>query len=110
GTFNRWVCEAMLAYARARVGSGDENRTLHILELGAGSGGTTAMLLPALKPYVGRVTYDYTDISESFLQHGRKQFGKAQPFVRFRKFNVERNAAAQGFAAGTFDLVIASNV
>lgn len=83
------------------------DRHLRILEVGAGTGGTTSYLLPLLPPH--RTTYVFTDISEFFLQHAQRKY-HAYPFVEYRLLNLEQEPGEQGFAREDFDLVIASNV
>jgi acyl transferase domain-containing protein/SAM-dependent methyltransferase len=80
---------------------------VRVLEVGAGTGGTAAAILPALDPE--RAAYWYTDVSRAFLARARERFA-AFPFVRYALLDVEREPAAQGFAAGPFDVVVATNV
>ncbi len=98
------VAEAVVAEAAAALPPG---RPLRVLEVGAGTGGTTASLLPLLPAAAAR--YAFTDVSAFFLDLGRRKF-EAFPFVRYALLDLERDPAAQGFAAGGFDLVIAAHV
>ncbi|MEO0408854.1 MAG: acyltransferase domain-containing protein, partial [Cyanobacteria bacterium P01_A01_bin.135] len=82
-------------------------RPVRILEIGAGSGGTTAHLLPHLQDLEG-VEYVFTDISPLFLQKAAARFSD-YPFVRYVRLDIERSPAKQGFQQ-PFDLVIAANV
>ncbi|BCL80784.1 hypothetical protein ccbrp13_32490 [Ktedonobacteria bacterium brp13] len=84
-----------------------DNRPLRILEVGAGTGGTTSALLPLLPSL--RCTYVFTDLSELFLQQAQKRY-HSYPFVEYRRFNLEEDPEAQGIDTGSFDVVIASNV
>lgn len=84
--------------------------TVSILEVGAGTGGTTSAVLPALKPYGDRLRYVYTDVSRAFTDHGKRRFGADYPFVEYALFDAERPPEAQGFVSGSFDLVLATNV
>ncbi|MEM9503725.1 MAG: polyketide synthase dehydratase domain-containing protein, partial [Cyanobacteria bacterium P01_E01_bin.43] len=79
-------------------------RPLRILEIGAGTGGTTAHLLPQLQT----AEYVFTDVSPLFLQQAQERFG-AYPGVRYELLDIERSPAEQGFQQ-PFDLVIAANV
>ncbi|MEM1290506.1 MAG: SDR family NAD(P)-dependent oxidoreductase [Cyanobacteria bacterium P01_H01_bin.162] len=79
-------------------------RPLRILEIGAGTGGTTAHLLPQLQT----AEYVFTDVSPLFLQQAQERFG-AYPGVRYELLDIERPPAEQGFQQ-PFDLVIAANV
>jgi acetoacetyl-CoA synthetase len=90
----------------ALIGSLPGHRGLRILELGAGTGGTTAHLLPRLGGKCSE--YFVTDVGAAFLSHARESFGQ-YPFVRYGVFDVEKSPEAQGWQGGVFDLVIAAN-
>lgn len=89
----------------AKVAS--HTRPLRILEIGAGTGGTTAAVLPALPG--GRTTYCFTDISEYFLAQAADRFS-AYPFVEYRLLDVGGDLATQGYLEHEFDVVLATNV
>ena len=101
--FNRAVAEAAREHASAAIGP------LRVIELGAGTGSTTAVVLDALASFGDRVTYLATDLSQRFLAHGAARFA-GRPGVEFALFDVERDAEANGQAIGTFDIVLAANV
>ncbi len=82
-------------------------RTLRLVEIGAGTGGTTAGLLGALPP--DRAEYFFTDVSAGFFAAAESKFA-AWPFVRFQALDIERDPAEQGFGAHGFDIAIAANV
>ncbi|MEM6717257.1 MAG: methyltransferase, partial [Cyanobacteria bacterium P01_C01_bin.147] len=79
-------------------------RPIRMLEIGAGTGGTTAHLLPQLQD----VEYVFTDVSPLFLSKAQERF-RDYPFVRYEVLDIERSPADQGFQE-PFDLVIAANV
>ncbi|MEL6938588.1 MAG: SDR family NAD(P)-dependent oxidoreductase [Cyanobacteria bacterium J06598_1] len=81
------------------------NRPLRILEIGAGTGGTTAYLLP----HIGESSYAFTDISPMFLAKAKERFAD-YPNLSYQRLDIEKSIAAQGFERGGYDLVIASNV
>src|SRR5262249_7449163 len=84
---------------------------LRILEIGAGTGGTTATVLPKLTPYRAHIReYCYTDISRAFLLHAQREYAPEHPFLTLQLFDVEQSIAAQGIEAGGYDLIIATNV
>ena len=82
-------------------------RILRVLEVGAGTGGLTAGILPLFDPQ--RTSYLFTDVSASFLAKAEMRFGN-HPFVSFGAFDLERDPADQGLAPGQFDVVVASDV
>lgn len=83
-------------------------RPLRILEIGAGTGGSTAHVLPRLAG--ANVTYTFTDVGPLFVARARERFGPSHPFMRFEVLDLERDPRTQGFEGQRFDLVIASNV
>jgi acyl transferase domain-containing protein/NADPH:quinone reductase-like Zn-dependent oxidoreductase/SAM-dependent methyltransferase len=101
--YNSLAAETVAA-AVAALPSGQRVR---ILEIGAGTGGTTAHVLPLLP--AGRVDYTYTDVSPHFLVRARQKFAEF-PFVEYRPLDVEGDMAGQGFAGQQFDIVVAANV
>ncbi|MEU9056035.1 SDR family NAD(P)-dependent oxidoreductase [Streptomyces sp. NPDC048384] len=83
-----------------------QDRPLRILEIGAGTGGTTAALLPLLPPE--RAVYHFTDVSSAFFARARHRFGD-HSFVDHRTFDLNADPAEQGFTDGGYDLVVAAN-
>lgn len=84
-----------------------EQRPIRILEVGAGTGGTTTFLLPRLP--ADRTEYVFTDVSQLFLARAKDKF-RDYPFVEYRLFDAEKDPASQGFADGQFDMVMGANV
>ncbi len=82
-------------------------RPLRVLEIGAGTGGTTASVLPALP--ADRSEYVFTDVSRLFLSRAEQKFA-AYPFVEYKLLDIESDPIGQGFAAHQFDIVVAANV
>jgi len=101
--YNGLVAEVLAAAASAA----SAGRPLRILEIGAGTGGTTAHVLPRLS--ASNVEYTFTDVGPLFVAKARARFA-ANPRMRFAVFDLERDAASQGLPAAGFDVVIASNV
>jgi acyl transferase domain-containing protein/acyl carrier protein len=78
---------------------------LRVLEIGGGTGGTTAHLLPVL-PDSGR--YLFTDVSSAFLDRARARFGDHANF-RAALLDIERDPADQDIG-GDHDVAVAVNV
>src|SRR5262249_29797484 len=76
-------------------------------EVGGGTGGTTAHVLPFLPP--DRVEYVFTDISRLFVAQAARKFARF-PFVHYHTLDLEKAPDAQGFADDQFDLILAANV
>jgi microcystin synthetase protein McyG len=102
-TYNNALGETLQA-AVARL---PPDAHLRVLEIGAGTGGTTAYVLPLLD--AERTEYTFTDLSPIFLDRATEQFAD-HPFVRMALLDIERDPLEQGFTAGNYDIVIAANV
>ena len=87
----------------------DPNRVVRIVEIGSGTGGTSAMVLEALKPYAAKLEYFYTDIGLSFVNFGKKTFGPQYPFAQFKVLDVEKDVLKQGFQLQAFDIAFETN-
>ncbi|GGU97460.1 type I polyketide synthase [Streptomyces albospinus] len=101
--FHNRVAQALL---RETVRVWPADRPLRVLEVGAGTGGTTAALLPLLP--ADRTQYVYTDVSPAFLARAERRFA-AYDFVTYRTFDLDSDPAGQGLPEAGFDLVVAAN-
>ena len=81
---------------------------LRILEVGGGTGGTTAWLLPELEGVEG-VSYCFSDISALFSRRAQAKFS-TYDFLEYSQFDLHKPAAEQGFKAAHYDLIVAANV
>lgn len=99
------ICEWIKHFAEARPGE-----EVQILEIGAGTGGTSKFILKGLKELEIPIRYCYTDISRGFTQYGKKTFGAYYDFVDYEVLDVEKDIEEQGFQPDFFHLVVASNV
>ncbi|WP_307852184.1 SDR family NAD(P)-dependent oxidoreductase [Streptomyces sp. b94] len=88
----------------------DPTAPVRILEIGAGTGGTTAAVLAALAPHGDGVEYVFTDVSPAFVRKARNRFGAQYPFTRFEALDIESDPAGQGLTPGVHDVVLATNV
>ncbi|ROP35040.1 type I polyketide synthase [Saccharothrix texasensis] len=91
---------------RALVDGWPADRPLRVLEVGAGTGGTTAFVLPVLP--ADRTRYVFSDVSGGCLTAARARFG-SWDFVDYRTFDLDTDPDQQEFPDGGFDLVIAAN-
>ena len=108
--FNEAVADMAARFLEERLRI-DAAARVRILEVGAGTGATTARVLARLSPYRDHIEeYCYTDISQAFLKHGEEVYGRANSYLQTRIVDVERPFSRQGLRAGTYDLVIAANV
>nr|ASA76644.1 polyketide synthase [Pyxidicoccus sp. MCy9557] len=107
--FNGLVANAVRAYVRERVAA-EPGVKVRILEVGAGTGGTSEHVLAALADAAEHVRYVYTDVSAGFVQHGARKYGSTYAFVEPKVLNIEVDPGAQGIEPGSIDLVLATNV
>ncbi|KAI1806276.1 hypothetical protein F4811DRAFT_550999 [Daldinia bambusicola] len=109
-------------YNRASFGYGNFVRllgntrpNLRILEVGAGTGGTTELVLRDLVDEGGFPSYSvytFTDVSSGFLVKARERFSYA-PNMEYKVFDISRPPLEQGFEGGergSYDLILAANV
>ncbi len=82
------------------------DRPLRMLEIGAGTGSSTASILPVLP--ADRTEYWYTDVTPAFFDRARERFS-AFPFLRFSTLDLERSPQEQGYPEANFDIIFASN-
>ncbi|KAI1735289.1 reducing type I polyketide synthase, partial [Xylaria scruposa] len=85
---------------------------LKFLEIGAGTGGTTSMILDTIAHPEGGPRYSeyvFTDISESFFPIAKERF-RAFDRIQYRTLDIEKDIKAQGFGQGIYDIIIAANV
>lgn len=81
---------------------------MNILEIGAGTGGTTRNVLPLLDTSFS--SYTYTDISSGFFDAAKERFRNYSSRMQFQTFDMERPPAAQELVEGSYDLVLGANV
>ncbi|MFJ9107505.1 beta-ketoacyl synthase N-terminal-like domain-containing protein [Streptomyces sp. NPDC102283] len=108
--FNQVLAADLVARLRRRAQdlTADAAR---ILEIGAGTGATSAVVLEALRSARMDVReYRYTDVSRAFLNHAERSFGAANPSLTCGILDIERPVADQGLTLGGYDVVVAANV
>lgn len=88
---------------------------LRILEVGAGTGGTTELILRDLVDEGGfpiYSVYTFTDVSSGFLVKARERFSYA-PNMEYKVLDISKSPLEQGFEGGgkgAYDLILAANV
>ena len=88
---------------------------MRILEVGAGTGGTTLPVLQALtrdrkEEGAVYVNYTFTDISTGFFENAREKLAHWSQHITFQKLDITQDPAEQGFELEDFDVIIAANV
>ena len=108
--FNDAVAGTVTGFIAERLKQ-DPSARIRILEIGAGTGATSARVFARLKSYAACIDeYRYTDLSQVFLLHAQDVYGPENPYMRTGIFDVEKPIAGQGIDADGYDLVIAANV
>jgi acyl transferase domain-containing protein/NADPH:quinone reductase-like Zn-dependent oxidoreductase/NAD(P)-dependent dehydrogenase (short-subunit alcohol dehydrogenase family)/SAM-dependent methyltransferase/acyl carrier protein len=88
--------------------SGDKDRVIRILEVGAGTGVLTREVLKMLDGKAN-FKYTFTDISQKFLKDAQQMFPD-HPNVEYKILNLNKEIASQGLDAKSVDIVLAFNV
>jgi hypothetical protein len=88
------------------------NPRMRILEIGAGTGATTAVALELLQEPGGVqafASYTFTDVSHGFLKSAEDRF---QGFrnISYSILDISKDPQGQGFEPASFDIIIAANV
>lgn len=82
----------------------------NILEIGAGTGGTTRKVLRTIGNAYG--LYTFTDISPGFFERAADKFSAQvrQRSMTFQVLDIEKDVVGQGFSEGAYDVIVAANV
>ena len=112
-----WVYADGIGYSAANRDAGEliaqlahRYPRMNIVDVGAGTGGTSGAVLKALQEQqLQYASYNYTDISNDVLDRARVLHGHHKN-VTFKKLDIDKDPAGQGFPDGTFDVVIASKI
>jgi acyl transferase domain-containing protein/acyl carrier protein len=84
-----------------------EGRGLRILEVGAGTGGLSAHVLPLIEHELH--LYTFTDVSAAFFGPAKQKLANFTN-VEYKLFDLEKPATEQGFSPSAFDFIIGTNV
>ena len=91
-----------------------ENPNTKIIEIGGGTGGASLPLLEVLGGVSDRpprfAQYTFTDISTGLFEKVQVKLKGWGDLVSYEKLNIEEDPVHQGFAAGSYDVVIAMDV
>jgi len=93
-----------------------ENPSYRILEVSAGTGGLTQVVLQMLRNLEERSgqrrseEYTYTDLSPAFFENARKDLEDLKDRITYRKLDPEDDPIQQGFEECRYDSIIAGSV
>ena len=80
---------------------------MKVIEIGAGTGGTTKAVLSAMGDRF--TSYMYTDVSAGFFEPAKVKFSQHTARLSFKMLDIEKDPVGQGFEEESYDMVIASN-
>lgn len=83
-----------------------QQRPIRIIELGAGTGGTTSLLLEHIATTAQAFEYTFTDLSPSLVAAAKRIFG-GRSFMRYQVLDIEKSPVDD--LVGHFDIVISTN-
>ncbi|CAI6341038.1 unnamed protein product [Periconia digitata] len=92
------------------ISHGSTKPVIRILELGAGTGGTTAVVLDMLEKIENVVfEYTFTDLSPSFLHHAKRRFSSHSLSSNIVYSIVDIETEPPASLRSSFDIIFASN-
>jgi acyl transferase domain-containing protein/acyl carrier protein/ubiquinone/menaquinone biosynthesis C-methylase UbiE len=107
--YNKMTAIFVELYVKERLKE-DKRARIEILEIGAGTGATSMLILQILRKYEANIVYHLSDISPKFVTKAKRSFAKAYPFIEFKTLDIERDPKDQGIDWASCDLVLATNV
>src|ERR1700712_115491 len=78
---------------------------MNILEVGAGTGGSTATILDSIGE--GYNSYTYTDISSAFFERAGERFWSHAHRMAFKTLDITKDPVEQGFTLQSYDVIVA---
>jgi ubiquinone/menaquinone biosynthesis C-methylase UbiE len=78
---------------------------MNIIEVGAGTGGSTAAILALLGN--AYASYTFTDISSGFFERAGERLREYTHKMEFKTLDITKEPAMQGFAPQGYDVVVA---
>lgn len=80
-----------------------------IIEVGAGQGILTDVLMPAIRTFAGE--YHFTDIGQAFIHQGQRKYSYLpKQMMNFALYDVSAEPDQQGLKIGSYDFIIGFNV
>ncbi|KAF2713472.1 ketoacyl-synt-domain-containing protein [Pleomassaria siparia CBS 279.74] len=101
------LCQDLMAqYVKSLV---FKKSKLRVLEVGGGSGSATLPFLQAMKTAgFSPAAYDFTDVSTGFFDRAASKLSE-YPMINYKRLDIEKEPAQQGFEPGSYDVVLAFN-
>ncbi|KAI0116097.1 polyketide synthase [Hypoxylon sp. NC0597] len=86
----------------------------NVLEIGAGTGGATKIVLEAFGARAGDGSrsvlghYIFTDVSSGFFEAAKKKLAPWVELMDFKPLNIESDPLQQSFTPGSYDIIVSS--
>ncbi|WP_052410166.1 beta-ketoacyl synthase N-terminal-like domain-containing protein [Paenibacillus durus] len=108
--YNEVLADTVVACLHKKI-EHDPSARIRIIEIGAGTGGTSTMVFNRLRSYQHHIEeYCFTDLSKAFLHHAEKEYCPQYPYLTCGLFDLSKPLSAQSIRAGSYDIAIATNV
>lgn len=98
--------QVLAQYLSATISQVNDGREVQILELGAGTGGTTSHLIESLIQSHRKFRYTFTDLSSSLVVAARKRFAQHK-FMDYATLDIEQEPPSQHL--GRYDIILSTN-
>ena len=112
GSANLQILASQLAEWLKRISH--KSSSLNILEIGAGAGQTTRVLLSSMVAEDSSQNrfsqYTFTDGNDTFIDQAKENLKDWGQYMKFAKLDIEQDPVIQGFPEKAFDIVVATNV
>lgn len=108
--YNDILANAIALFVEKRITEHNHSK-IRILEIGAGTGGSSFKILKKLLPYNEHIEeYCYTDVSNAFLVYAENEYSYLSDKLVFQTLNIEQSFDSQNVNIGSYDIVVATNV
>ncbi|MEM7125456.1 MAG: SDR family NAD(P)-dependent oxidoreductase [Chloroflexota bacterium] len=107
---NHMVALAVKNAVEQRLPALQDGEKIQIVEIGAGTGGTSEVVLSAIESYGPCINYLFSDISQGFIHHSQRRFGQRYPFVTFGLLDVENVMTCRVVELSSADIVFGTDV
>ncbi len=106
---NSRIYQMLVSEVTSQIVKKSQDRTIRILEVGAGDGILTKQIISALEDQ--NIEYFFTDIGKSFVRDAEKEASKAGlDFMKFGVFDISKDPTEQGYEKNSFDIILGLNV
>lgn len=87
----------------------NEKDNINILEVGAGTGATSKVVIEEISRRNNNYSYQFTDISNYFISNAKKYF-ESYPSIDYQVIDIDKDLAEQGIINDSKNIIIANGV